>query len=94
MFDIGRIVDAVSSLTGSAGSPGAGVLQQLAELGIDAASLQGLDAGQIADLLARHGIDAASMNLDELTGLIEQLGGREQITASVAEWLSSQIGRS
>jgi hypothetical protein len=94
MFDLGRIVDAVSSIAGGAGNTGNSLQQQLAELGIDAASLQGLDAGQIVELLAQHGIDPISMDLGEITGLIDQLGGSEQLTTSIADWLSSRIGRS
>ncbi len=94
MFDIERIVDAVTSVAGSSAAPAEVLMQQLAELGIDADSLQGLDAGQITDLLEQHGIDVAGLELGELSGVMEQLGNSETLASGIGQWLSGHLGRS
>lgn len=93
MLDLGRIADVVTSITGTAGSPADAVLQKLSELGIDAARLESLDAGQIAELAARYGIDIAGLDLTELAGRLEQIGGNQEIVPGIGQWLSDRLGR-
>ena len=96
MFDIGKLSDAVSSLFGAAaGQAGAGgLLQQLDSLGIDPAGMEGLDASQIGDFLASHGIDLASIEPGQITELAQQLGGGNELAAGLGEWVSQHLTRS
>ncbi len=96
MFDLGKLSDAVSSLFGAAaGQAGAGgILEQLDSLGIDPAGLQGLDAGQIGDLLANHGIDLTSIEPGQIAELAQQLGGGNELAAGLGEWVAQHFTRS
>ena len=95
MFDFSRIADAVGAFTaGSAAeSEPAGLMQQLAEIGVDPAALQGLAPQEIVDLLAQHGIDIANLDAAQLTEIAGQIGASD-VVASAGQWLSDRLLRS
>jgi len=96
MLDLGKLSDAVSSLFGAVAGPAAadGILQHLDNLGIDPTALQGMDAGQLGDLLARNGIDIAGMEPGQIADLAQQLGGGSELAAGLGEWVSQHLPRS
>ncbi len=95
MFDLGKLTDVMSSWLGAtAGQAAGGVLQQLDGLGINPAVLEGLDAGQIGDLLARHGMDLSALDQTQIAELAEQLGGGSELAAGLGDWISQHIPRS
>lgn len=76
MFDMWRLSDVVGDLVGSATS-GAGpgrLIQQLGELGIDPAQLQGVGPDQLVTLLSEHGLDLSLIDPDHVAMLTEQIG--------------------
>lgn len=95
MFDFSRIAEAVGSLAGgSAADNGvAGIMQHLADLGVDPAELQGLAPQEIVDFLSQHGIDVANIDAGQLTDLLGQLGSTD-VVASAGQWLSDRFLRS
>lgn len=95
MFDLARIAEAVGSLAGGNNAENglAGIMQQLAELGIDPAELQGLAPQQIVDFLSKHGIDVGNLEVGQLTELAGQLGASD-LVATAGQWLSDRLLRS
>lgn len=95
MFDFSRLAEAVGSLAGGSTTDNgpAGLMQQLAELGIDPAELQGLAPQEIVDILAQHGIDVANLDAGQLTEIASQLGASD-VVAGAGQWLSDRFLRS
>lgn len=92
MFDFSKIADAVGSLSGdsAAGDGLTGLMQHLAELGVDPQELQGLAPQEIADVLSQHGIDVGNIDANQLTELAGQLGASD-VVASAGQWLSDRL---
>jgi hypothetical protein len=84
MFDFGRIGTLVGGLLGGAlqeTAPRASVIEVLEQVGIDPASLVGLDQSQILELLAQHGADASVLENQDFAALAEALGQGEGLQA-------------
>lgn len=91
MFDFQRLTDTLGSLLGGTAAATitqSGLLETLQNAGVDPALLDGLNADEIASLLAEHGIDPSQLPITEIEGLIQHLGG----TGSVSDLLSSGLG--
>lgn len=96
MFDFGRLVETVTSMVGGAAADNGvdAIMQRLGDFGIDPSMLQGLDATQIMDVLSQHGVDLSQFDASQLTDLVGQLGGGQQIAESISQWLSDRVPRS
>ncbi len=86
MFDLARLAEFAGGFLGQNASEidAGGILQQLAEQGVDPSQLQDLGADELLNVLSENGIDPSELSVDQLSTLAENFGVAEH----VPEWLS------
>lgn len=96
MLDLTRISETIGGLLGQRSEvPGSGqLLQQLGQLGIDPNLLDGLNAQEVAQLLAEHGIDVAGIDPAQLAELVGGVAGNGSILESLGSIVSDRLSRS
>lgn len=90
MLDLSRFTDAISSLLSNAAalqvSEVPAIPELLSGLGIDLALLDGLNQGEILQLLEQHGIDPSQLAGEQLAELMQYAGGAQPLVDIAQAW--------
>lgn len=78
MLDFSRVTDFLAEMAGNvlqgASAEPQGLIEMLANAGLDPSALTGLSEGEIMTLLSDHGIDLSQFAPEELTNFVSSVG--------------------
>ncbi len=95
MFDLGKLTETIGGLFSGGAGPAeleGGLVQLLSNAGIDPALLDGLNQEEIMNLLSQHGIDPGTLDLSQISNLVQENGLGGNLAEVAQSWLDRARG--